>query len=342
MSKPVIFLFISIWIAVAVVACVADENAEVPARPSGPHFTHKDHLDRGLGCSDCHGGEEASFKAMPDQDTCMACHEDIDEDLPADRRAAAFFGDDGKGRWIHAGRQSSEINFSHESHAQDEESCVRCHEWVMSSSFIPETAGLSMDTCLSCHEKEVPGYTTCDVCHKEIRKDRRPPSHQLGWKVKHGRMARMGDLDLLPRDCSICHTPDSCDMCHRAEVPRSHNNLWRLRGHAAMASMDRDRCAVCHKTDSCAACHQRTPPRSHRGAWGGPFQRHCNSCHLPLGGFGEEGCALCHRGGTPGHDAAPVRPGNPAHMTTNPDDCRACHTPLPHPDNGQSCLFCHR
>ena len=52
MSKPIIIVLIAVWAAIAVVSCVADEKSETAARPEGPHFTHKEHLERGLECSD--------------------------------------------------------------------------------------------------------------------------------------------------------------------------------------------------------------------------------------------------------------------------------------------------
>lgn len=323
-------------------SCVHSDSGSAPARPEGPWFDHGGHLDRGLTCADCHGEQDAGSNAMPELAFCNMCHEGLDEGKPENKTAAAFFDEKGQGLWVHAGALDDEVVFDHGAHvASAQGDCAACHADVMRSEAVPVEAGPDMADCMACHQEKAPGYLDCASCHREIRRDRRPESHRKAWMVEHGRIARLAGWDEMPENCSWCHTRSSCTECHRAEKPRSHNNLWRLHGHAAMASIDRSRCQVCHTTDSCFACHQQTRPRSHRGTWGAPFDRHCVTCHLPLQGTGETGCTVCHRG-TPGHAAAPPRPGNPAHMTSNPSACRECHTPLPHPDNGQTCLFCHQ
>ncbi len=335
-----------IWIAlaatiIAIEACAVLDSKHRALKPEGPHFDHKYHLGRGIDCSDCHGEEDQEWKAMPTLESCNECHEDIDGEKPHEQRASAFYDTEGKGKWVRATALASEVVFSHSAHLQKSQDCTTCHQDVAESTFISADLALDMAECIDCHERQAPQQNDCASCHREIRKDRAPPSHRLGWTTQHGRVARMGGFDPLPEQCSICHTRSSCDGCHKAEPPRNHTNLFRLRGHAASASIDRDRCFVCHRTDSCVLCHQSALPRSHRGAWRAPFNRHCFGCHLPLEQFGEEGCAVCHRA-TPSHDMAPPRPGNPVHMTMSLAACRACHTPMPHPDNGQSCLICHK
>jgi hypothetical protein len=321
-----------------------DGGGARPARPEGPRFDHAGHIERGLDCSDCHGGEDEEWRAMPPLETCMECHEEIDGEKPEPERAAAFYNAEGQGLWAHAGKQNEEIIFSHKAHiTEDDTGCLDCHQGVAESSEIMTASLLTMDSCVSCHEEkpEAAEYRSCADCHREIREDRAPPSHRLGWLREHGRQARMGAFDDMPADCSLCHKRSDCDMCHRAEPPRSHTQHFRLFGHAALASMDRHSCSTCHTEDSCAACHQDSVPRNHRGAFGSPFNRHCVDCHIPLRRSGEQGCGVCHVA-TPSHDMAPPRPPNPPHMTTNPADCRECHVPMPHPDNGQTCLLCHR
>ncbi len=328
-------------LALAVSCTQAGEGAL--ARASGHQFDHKAHLDRGVDCANCHGGEDVQWKAMPALETCMECHAEIDGEKPPETRAAAFYDEQGQGKWVHAVALDPERIFEHGKHAAKHPDCVACHQAVASSTALPSGTGLTMAACMDCHRQGNGGeaHLACASCHREIREDVPPPSHRVGWRERHGRSAIDRAAETMPEGCDLCHKRSDCDDCHRAEKPKNHTNLWRQHGHAARASLDRESCQTCHTTDSCEACHRESEPRTHRGAWGPPFDRHCNSCHLPLEQFGEEGCAVCHRG-TPAHDAAPVRPGNPPHMTTNPDVCRTCHMPMPHPDNGQTCLFCHR
>lgn len=314
----------------------------------GPVFDHQGHVDRDLACSDCHGSEDEAWMAMPDLAFCNECHEDIDKEQPdKDLHASAFFDEEGKGRWRHAGAQADEVIFDHERHVtEDDEGCLDCHKAVAESTVQPGPADalMTMQACIDCHaaDETASQYNDCASCHKELRKDRAPKSHRGAWMRTHGHHARMGAYDPLPSDCAMCHTRSGCQECHLALPPRSHTNHFRLRGHGALASMDRESCTTCHKTDTCEECHRNVAPRNHRGSWGGRFSRHCNSCHIPVGSPSDQGCAVCHRS-TPSHSTAPPRPTNPAHMTSNSNACRECHSaPPPHPDNGQSCLICHQ
>jgi hypothetical protein len=447
--------------------------------PSGPGFDHAGHLERGIGCSDCHGGEDEEYKAQPPLEFCMMCHEEFDDEKPADRKASASY--DESGQLLGVGpRYVPDVIFPHAKHIKGEDDCKRCHAGVIAGTATLQQTLPSMADCMACHEREAPQNNECATCHKETRidvppvdhaapawreqhgtpyglpaydavpedcafcheqsycsschasaipsshsasgwgdahgrpygiaafnaipqqctlchqqsycndchaaampssheapgwryqhgkpfgpeamqalpgqcalchqqsycndchKSAKPRSHDGSWRVRHGQIARMGAFNELPADCRVCHDRSTCDTCHLAEVPRDHNNLWRLHGHAAAASIDRERCTTCHRDDSCVLCHQNALPRTHRGSWGSPLNRHCYSCHLPLGTAGEQGCAVCHRGAIPAHQQVPPKPPTLPHQTMDPNACRACHRPPPHADNGQSCLICHR
>lgn len=344
MRNRIFILSMCAWI-VGLVACSAimNDGESRPFREVGPHFSHPQHVELGLDdCSVCHEPGENGVPGMPARDFCMECHADIDPEKPEDHQAGSFFDADGNGQWSNAVKLDPERIFDHAKHVESNESCTDCHAAVVTGAMIPVGSRLTMQECMSCHEQKAPDYNDCSTCHKELREDTRPKSHLAGWDRAHGRAAIAGDFDDLPRDCALCHQQKSfCDDCHRAEMPRDHTNAFRMHGHAARASIDRDRCETCHTTDSCSECHKDAMPRSHRAVWGEPFNRHCNGCHLPVQSFGEVGCAVCHED-TPSHATAPMRPGNPIHQTNDPNQCRECHTPMEHPDNGQSCLLCHQ
>jgi Cytochrome c7 and related cytochrome c/Cytochrome c3 len=329
---------------IGILACgsLMRRGSAVPV-DTGPHFDHASHLKRGVDCADCHGGEKEEWRAVPKLEACTECHKDLDAELPPEKRAAVFYDASGGALWKPSRRLDPEIIFPHGVHVNAfGKKCTDCHADVEKSTGQATSTYMNMDTCIACHQRSAPSKNDCATCHRELRTDRAPKSHDLGWKREHGRMARDGDLDPLPKDCSICHKKSDCDTCHRAEMPANHTNFWRLRGHATLASIDRDKCRVCHTTDSCFVCHQHTKPRNHTATFGAPFNRHCHTCHLPVESFEDQGCFVCHKS-SPGHASAPPRPGNAPHMTNNPAQCRICHTPatLGHPDNGQSCLFCH-
>jgi hypothetical protein len=271
---------------------------------------------------------------MPTLDQCLLCHDGLDEEKPAHLRAAAFFED----VWPRRGSTplTEEVLFSHGAHAERlGNECARCHGDFVESGGQPLGDVASMSRCTNCHDQQgVDG--ACSTCHTRVNEAWPPATHASLWSEMHGDRVRGGGQASADR-CDMCHSPASCDQCHREEKPRGHDELFRLRGHGILASLDRDQCAVCHRADSCVRCHQETRPISHRGTFGGTLSTHCFSCHLPLR---NESCATCHRD-APSHALAAPQP--PDH--TPGADCRLCHgtgAPLPHVDNGSACAFCHR
>jgi hypothetical protein len=310
--------------------------------PEALAFNHRSHgQELEFACGDCHGAwEDQESPGMPHEAQCALCHQDLDAEKPPERRVASLF--EGQGyQAVRAGRQSEEILFSHQQHATRGLDCTACHAQVAADEGRLALRGddlrMTMEACLECHaQSSGPSVSECSACHAEIRADLPPPSHRANWMRYHGTFVRgrsVARADL----CSLCHTTSECTTCHQIQLPESHNNYWRRRGHGLTASMDRDSCATCHDSDSCQRCHEETRPLSHVGAWGAPQDRHCLACHEPLR---SQTCGVCHAG-TPSHDqATPLPPDHSPAM-----DCRLCHgngQPLPHADNGQTCTSCHQ
>lgn len=178
----------------------------------------------------------------------------------------------------------------------------------------------------------------CTDCHEDGRTKETPPaSHDPAWKRNHGKfMGQYGFKKSVV--CTVCHTESKCATCHQQEKPRDHNEFFRLRSHGLSVGLDRSRCLACHNADFCERCHATVMPVDHRAGWGAPTNRHCLSCHFPLASAGAQKCAVCHNA-TPSHVSAPSQPANSLHAPGA--NCRSCHTPLRHPDNGMVCLACH-
>lgn len=187
--------------------------------------------------------------------------------------------------------------------------------------------------------KNIDEDTKCSDCHDGRTTKSRPKSHNANWAKEHGSFVTSKYGFKSENVCSLCHEEAMCVKCHQQEAPANHNNFWRLKGHASMAAMDRQRCAVCHQgADFCERCHSQTPPQDHVAGWGTPSNLHCVTCHLPVQSVGAQTCATCHSA-TPSHDQAPRRPSNGLHLATAP--CLDCHTSMRHPNNGTSCITCH-
>ncbi|HLG18486.1 MAG TPA: hypothetical protein VI895_01555 [Bdellovibrionota bacterium] len=178
----------------------------------------------------------------------------------------------------------------------------------------------------------------CSECHEGgMTKDTKPAWHDLTFKHEHGALVQRFRFD-TKNSCNLCHTQSSCSECHQITPPANHNQFFRLRGHALQVGFDRSQCMTCHRTDFCQRCHMETKPIDHMAGFGASQNRHCLNCHYPLESYGAQRCVVCHQTSS-AHMATPRRPSNVNHLPNA--DCRGCHTPLRHPDNGQACIICH-
>jgi hypothetical protein len=305
-------------------------------------FNHAVHVKEGLECTDCHAGAADSDQpGMPGAAQCQLCHANLDKDKPPEKRVASLFTD-GNFRALHATKLSSEVIFSHSAHVGRGTECASCHKGIETSTRIQPEMHIGMDACNACHAAKTSEKPTaqaagqdCATCHREIRKDVKPATHEHTWIKMHGQTVRGGGGALADR-CSLCHTESTCTTCHTSQAPQNHDNFWRIRGHGIAAEVDRVNCMACHRPDSCERCHADTLPLSHAGTWGAPMDTHCLSCHFPLQG---ETCVVCHKGMPSHQTAAPMPPWHNPGM-----NCRQCHgvtQPLPHVDNGSTCTTCH-
>lgn len=300
-------------------------------------FTHRAHVEQELGCTDCHLAAETSDEpGLPGQGACNLCHAELDKDKPADRKVAALY----EGKQFKAVRHTAvggDVIFPHLRHVAAGLECSACHTGIETNEDVLELGPVSMDTCMDCHARKG-ASNDCATCHREIRSDVRPPSHDGNWTRLHGGICR-ADLDEGANRCSMCHQESSCATCHLTTPPANHTQQWRRVGHGVAASLDRASCQTCHQPATCATCHAETTPRNHVGNFGSPRNMHCLTCHEPLAG---ESCSACHAS-APSHALATPKPAshNPAM------NCRQCHLPggtnppMPHVDDGSNCNRCH-
>lgn len=231
----------------------------------------------------------------------------------------------------------ADVKTAHWEHYNQKIECERCHsskepDWKVQ----PEVK----KKCLDCHEEvaaEKGKPLGCDYCHLAIRENNAPPTHRPDYLQTHGQDVNMYWADAnFRRSCHYCHAQSACNECHKTTVPKSHNNFWRRKGHGVMVGLDNNACQTCHLTSFCVRCHESTRPRSHSGSWGPSLNRHCYGCHVNVS---VELCNLCHK--RIEHETAPTRPNQPYHQPGAL--CLSCHAvSLKHPDNGDSCEYCHR
>lgn len=299
-------------------------------------FSHRVHVDgEGLDCESCHAPVEGADRlALPAQAACNLCHAEIDAEKAPERTVDALFAG-GAFRATNALFVDAEVKFSHTQHVAAEVACDACHAGITTNERVDELAPVAMAACSACHvERKL--ANECSTCHTRLAPDVAPRSHEGNWLKAHGPCVRDKSGTTAER-CELCHSESSCTSCHFERAPENHNGHWRLRGHAIVASMDRESCATCHQSDSCDSCHSTAKPKSHTASFGAPLDRHCTSCHFPLR---DETCSTCHVA-TPSHALATPKP--PTHNSGM--NCRMCHgngQPLPHVDNGDDCNYCHQ
>lgn len=266
-----------------------------------PQLPHKKHItgEKQMECSDCHEHDASTdLYSMPTMETCFTCH-DLDEEKeknpPIYDMLVQLKSLNKEAPW-ELFRVKSDVIFSHKNHRDKKVDCKECHLGIEESIRIASDVIPAKEQCMNCHETRG-GSLACKTCHKTMRPDVVPPTHQGDWTSLHGDEMFMASKN-LQRRCTLCHGRDGCDKCHQAEKPRSHNAFWRRDGHGLAAAVDQDRCALCHKQDVCVRCHHETKPRSHKASWGQPQNQHCLDCHLPFSG---SSCALCHKTLPAGH-----------------------------------------
>jgi len=319
-------------------SCTIFQAVFPPSAPPPRPFNHEAHTVRGVACADCHEGAEKEVRAgMPSKAFCMNCHEDLDKekDKPLEKKVAWFQDEKGEVHWAYFGKQKEDVKFSHASHA-GKVTCTGCHLDMDKNTGLIPTGPQRMSSCVACHQEKAPAKLECSTCHVSIDRTKKPDNHAQLWTTKHGACAREGAGVATSNNCSLCHQPQACTICHQTVPPQDHTEFWRLRSHGISVGLDRSRCQTCHATDFCVACHKVAAPVSHRAGWIAPQEGHCRSCHLPLQTSGS--CAVCHRE-TPGHASAPPKPAwhTPAMI------CSTCHaSTMKHPDNGDNCNACHR
>ena len=266
-----------------------------PAAPRAPLFSHRQHLDSGASCGDCHaapakgtgGGKGAAgvkgSAPVLNRAACKDCH---------DAGAPVF-------RPRGPGRRGLALAFPHETHAA-KLACAACHGGTQSDATPAPGPVLRPEQCFACHAaRKVPvAETACARCHGVDERTVRPASHGAAWLMQHGPTSRFADVAPHGQSCAACHRDNSCTTCHKTQRPPGHTELFATRTHGVEADWDRDRCKTCHETSTCVRCHRTTQPLNHLGNWQAVHSlaaetqgnQYCAACH------DASFCAACHAG----------------------------------------------
>jgi hypothetical protein len=115
-----------------------------------PHDIHVTQL--GMDCRYCHSFvETAAHSNVPNTQTCMACHQQVQKDNPKLEpvRASWKSGDPVEWAWIH--RLPDYVFYNHAAHVNRGISCASCHGQVNHMPAMYDAKPMSMKWCLDCH-----------------------------------------------------------------------------------------------------------------------------------------------------------------------------------------------
>src|SRR6185436_16726966 len=116
-------------------------------------FSHARHLEEGLECSDCHADYEAQDEPRaPAAGQCALCHAELDKDKPPERQVASLFAG-GAFAGSHVTAMTDDVIFSHSTHVSSGLACSACHEGIEQSEAVDDKLFVSMDRCVTCHER---------------------------------------------------------------------------------------------------------------------------------------------------------------------------------------------
>jgi len=291
-------------------------------------FSHDLHVnDEEVECLDCHpsdrveSSQRASDRLIPDEDACMECHDDWQEDEICESchtGVEPFFS-----RII----PPVEFIFSHRDHISSATlDCEVCHGDMAGITNHPPSP--SMDDCMTCHLDQQQS-TVCQDCH-EPSFVLRPENHSPNWLQEHDIAALVES-----NDCLQCHVQISCDNCHSGSnlgrddfksldpvsiyrkdlggdkqlIDRVHDLNYKYY-HGIDADTKSYDCSTCHEVQTfCVDCHQNetnlllNKPQFHGGQdWGAvkypsgtDFLNSIDGgAHAELARMDIEQCQACH------------------------------------------------
>ena len=281
----------------------ADGNAvaQLQMPRANLQFSHQAHVDRNIGCQQCHGAVEqlelATRDQLPRMRGCFKCHQMPDSASRGEAKSACdtchLRGTAGTAiqslfasgtlrppRWLHNAEHTPDFLERHKLVAADDSQfCANCHK---------------EDFCTDCHDGRV-----------------RPRSvHPNDYLSMHPIEARMGT-----QKCQSCHREQSfCLNCHlqvgvgesspagAKDSARFHppKNVWsdppvKPGHHGFEAERNLNACVSCHTERDCVTCHGATGVGAgfdpHRtgfvGGCANQFRRNprpCFVCHEPSDG----------------------------------------------------------
>ncbi len=143
-----------------------EEKLPQAVAPQPVPFSHRQHMEAGSECKDCHPKAYTSdFADLPQAGQCMLCHRAIATENPHIEKLARAAEENTRIRWVRIYRVPDFVFFSHVNHVKAGEKCETCHGPVSRRDVLAKEVSTSMITCMNCHaEREV--SNECHFCHQ--------------------------------------------------------------------------------------------------------------------------------------------------------------------------------
>ena len=199
--------------------------AAAGAASGAPAFSHKVHVQQGLGCTDCHAAAPASTRVednlLPKREVCLGCHENPVVPARAPDTSPARL-----------------TAFSHSLHLRMGDVAPFLAAAIDHHDYLQPADGI---------RNRLKTGNSCEACHRGMEESDRVTSAALPQMA----------------DCLVCHTgidpPFSCEQCHVKDAPlkpANHTERFVDAHSSGKLALDKSTCAVCHgRTFTCMGCH---------------------------------------------------------------------------------------
>lgn len=147
--------------------CILAVNPRVSASDQPIAYSHRQHIDLGLQCLDCHSFADTGAAAtIPSVRKCMLCHAKIATGKPEIKKLAAFADSRREVPWqrVYGFPREALVKFQHAPHARAKIGCATCHGDMEHATTAELLVKHDMGTCLSCHRR-YKATEDCAACH---------------------------------------------------------------------------------------------------------------------------------------------------------------------------------
>lgn len=159
-----------VWPLLLLVGCIFTIRNWAEGSHQPVNYSHRQHVtELEIDCLDCHANvEQGARAAIPNIETCGACHVDTEAENVEIRKVAAYASREELIPWQQVHMVPDHVYFSHRRHVKLAGiGCIECHGDVaqMENAFFEPFQSIEMEWCTDCHRQR--GVTNdCYSCHR--------------------------------------------------------------------------------------------------------------------------------------------------------------------------------